>query len=139
MTDVPLLLVFSVRTDLTKRVDEYLAVMSGGDPTKKSALKQYEDMMKGAVSKFDAAAAKAWAAKQAYIALGFALAACAELGIDSCPMEGFDADAFNKILKSPAETLKVQVALAIGYRSNDDEYAKRPKVRFPKEELFSVK
>ena len=31
-----------------------------------------------------------WSARQAYLALGFALAACAELQIDSCPMEGFE-------------------------------------------------
>ena len=113
ITDAPLLLVFSARTDLVKRIDEYLDVISGGD-----------------------AKAKAWAAKQAYIALGFGMAAAAELGIDSCPMEGFDAVAFNKILQSP-ENLSVQSALAIGYRAGDDKI--RPKVRFPKDDIFSKK
>lgn len=136
ITDAPLLFVFLVRTDLSKRIDEYLDVISGGDASKKSGLKQYEDMMKGAVSGFDESKAKAWAAKQAYIALGFALAACAELGLDSCPMEGFDADAFNEILELP-DNLYPAVALAVGYRSKEDVI--KPKVRFPKEELFGKK
>ena len=36
--------------------------------------------------------------KQAYIALGVLLAAAAEMGIDACPMEGFDAAQFDEIL-----------------------------------------
>ena len=136
ITDAPLLLVFSARTDLVKRIDEYLDVISGGDAKAKEGLKQYEDMMKGALGGLDGEKAKAWAAKQAYIALGFGMAAAAELGIDSCPMEGFDAVAFNKILQSP-ENLSVQSALAIGYRAGDDKI--RPKVRFPKDDIFSKK
>lgn len=42
-----------------------------------------------------------WTARQTYIAHGFALAACTELQIDSCPMEGFDANAIERILELP--------------------------------------
>lgn len=135
-TDASLLLVFSVRNDLVKRVDEYLDVMSGADATQRAALKPYEDMMKGAVSAKNEADAKAWAAKQTYIALGFALSAALELDLDSCPMEGFDPEAFKKILALP-ENLYPVVTLAVGYRSSEDVI--KPKVRFPKEELFSKK
>ncbi len=135
-TDAPLVLVFSSRGDLVKRIDEFLDVMSGGDANKKEAFAQYGEMMKGSASAKSEDEAFAWAAKQAYIALGFGLAACAELGLDSCPMEGFDANAFHKILGLD-DNLEVQATLAVGYRLNDED--KKPKIRFPTSELFSTK
>ena len=137
-TDASDLFVFAVRNDLVKRIDEFLDLMTGGDAKKKESFAQYEGMMKGAVSKFDETQAKAWAAKQTYIALGFGLAAALELDLDSCPMEGFDPEAFKKILELP-DNLYPVVALAVGYRATDDAAAKKPKVRFAKEELFSTK
>ncbi len=77
-----------------------------------------------------------WASKQAYIAHGFALAACAELQIDSCAMEGFDPVAMGEILGLPANH-KALVMLPIGYRAEGE--APRGKVRFPKESLFTIK
>lgn len=134
--DAPLVLIFSARNDLVTRVDEYLNVMTGGDVSKKESFAQYEGMMKGALGARTGDVAVAWAAKQAYIALGFGLAAALELDIDSCPMEGFDAAAFKTILGLP-ENLFVQATLAVGYRLNDADV--KPKTRFSKEELFSTK
>ncbi|HBO2457416.1 TPA: NAD(P)H-dependent oxidoreductase, partial [Pseudomonas aeruginosa] len=39
-----------------------------------------------------------WASKQTYIALGNMMTTAALLGVDSCPMEGFDLDKVTKIL-----------------------------------------
>jgi nitroreductase len=135
-TDAPLILIFSARGDLVKRIDEYLDVMAGGDAAKKESFAQYGDMMKGSATAKSEEQSFAWAAKQSYIALGFGLAACAELGLDSCPMEGFDKGAFKKILGLD-DNLEVQATLAVGYRLNNDDV--KPKTRFPKEELFSTK
>lgn len=41
---------------------------------------------------------KEWAQKQAYIAMGVLLTVCASMGIDSCPMEGFDPKKYDEIL-----------------------------------------
>jgi nitroreductase / dihydropteridine reductase len=76
-----------------------------------------------------------WASKQTYIAHGFALAAAAELGIDSCGMEGFDPVAVGEILGLPA-TQKALVLLPIGYRA-EGEAPRGPKVRFSRETLFT--
>ncbi len=57
-----------------------------------------------------------WAAKQTYIAHGFGLAACAELQIDSCAMEGFDPAAVGEIIGLPADQ-RALVLLPIGYRA----------------------
>ena len=81
-----------------------------------------------------------WAERQVYIALGFGLAACAELKIDACPMEGFKPEEFSKILDLP-EYIQPVAIMAVGYRDPDDsaQPPKRAKVRFPKEDLFTFK
>ncbi|MGO9432333.1 NAD(P)H-dependent oxidoreductase [Rhodoblastus sp.] len=75
-----------------------------------------------------------WAAKQAYLALGIASLTAAELGIDGCPMEGFDAGKFAKILRL-GDDLRPAVLFAIGYRSASDKA--RPKYRLPLRQLVT--
>ena len=98
-------------------------------------LATYEGMMRNSLGGRSQEEIKAWGDAQTYIALGFAMAACAELGIDSCPMEGFVPEEIDKILGLPPH-LKSAVLLPIGYRKADPE---RPNVRFPEEDLFSFK
>lgn len=129
------LIVFTARTDLIENKEEYFAFMSGGNPEVRASLKGFEDMMNGFIEgKSDPKDILAWTARQTYIAHGFALAACAELEIDSCPMEGFDPSAIERILELP-ESQKVVLMLPIGYR--DASESQRPKVRFAKETLFT--
>ncbi len=129
------LLVFAARTDLTILKEEFFALLSGGNPEVRALLKGYEDMVWGFVAgKTDPTEILAWSAKQTYIAHGFAMAALAELQIDSCPMEGFDPVAVGNILGLP-ESQKAVVMLPIGYRAADE--APRPKSRFSKEALFT--
>ena len=92
-------IVFAARSDLPENKEEFFTLLSGGNPEVRAHLKGYEDMVAGFVaSKADPADALAWSARQAYIAQGFAMAALAELEIDSCPMEGFDPAAVGQIL-----------------------------------------
>lgn len=129
------LIVFTARTDLVENKEEYFAFMSGGNPEVRASLKGFEDMMNGFIDgKSDPKDVLTWTARQTYIAHGFALAACAELEIDSCPMEGFDPSAIERILELP-ESQKVVLMLPIGYR--DPSESQRPKVRFAKETLFT--
>ena len=129
------LLVFTARTDLAANKEEFFTLISGGNPEVRAALKGYEDMVDGFVaSKPTPESVLPWSAKQAYIAQGFALAAAAELQIDSCAMEGFDPVAVGEILGLP-ESQKAVVMLPIGYR--DASETPRPKVRFAKEQLFT--
>ena len=136
ITDADFILVFSSRTDVVDRVHKYFDMVGAGDEALRQKLTDYENTVVSSVSSRDELATKAWTAKQAYIALGFGLAACAELQIDSCPMEGFDPDAFKKILELP-ENYFPQAVLAVGYRSDDDTL--KPKVRFPSSDLFTEK
>ena len=79
----------------------------------------------------------AWVSRQVYIALGNFLATAALLGIDACPMEGFDAARFDRILGLPAQGYHAQVVAAAGYRAADDAYAKLPKVRYSPEDVLA--
>jgi nitroreductase/dihydropteridine reductase len=83
---------------------------------------------------------QAWAGRQAYIALGFGLAAAAELQIDACPMEGFNPSEFHALLGLP-EFIQPVAIMALGYRDPEDENqpTSRPKVRFPKDDLFTFR
>ena len=62
---------------------------------------------------------KAWMRQQVYLSIGFFLAACACLGIDSTPMEGIKPEEYDKILGSGEYTSLVAVAL--GYRNIEDK------------------
>ena len=67
--------------------------------------------------------------KQAYLALGNLLTVCAVEGIDACPMEGFDPEAYDKFLNLKEKGLRSVLAMPIGYRAADDMFAGFKKVR----------
>jgi nitroreductase len=63
-----------------------------------------------------------WACRQAYIALGNMMSAAAMIGIDSCPVEGFDQEKTEAVLSQAgaldARQFGLAVMLAFGYRKN---------------------
>ena len=74
-----------------------------------------------------------WSKHQTYIALGFALAAAAELKIASCPMEGFSPDGVASVLNLSTSLIPTAI-MAIG---NEDQTATNyPRFRFPREDLI---
>lgn len=129
------LLVFAARTDLLDTKEELFTALSGGDAQVRTQLAGYEGMVNGLITGLEASnSGLAWSAKQAYIALGFGLAAAAELSIDSCAMEGFDPGAVGEILGLPSSQTPV-VMLPIGYRAEGE--TPRPKYRTAKEKFFT--
>ncbi|SUB01301.1 Putative NAD(P)H nitroreductase yfkO [Pannonibacter phragmitetus] len=78
------------------------------------------------------------AARQAYIAFGIALAAAAFEGVDSTPMEGFDADKLDEILGLRAKGLRSVTILPLGYRdAANDWLANLKKVRRPRDQFVT--
>ena len=77
-----------------------------------------------------------WAEKQAYIVLGNLMFAAALENVDTCPMEGFNKEKIEEILKINTENESVSVTLAIGYRAEDDIFQNFKKVRKPDDKLF---
>ncbi|MBX9869459.1 MAG: NAD(P)H-dependent oxidoreductase [Burkholderiaceae bacterium] len=61
-----------------------------------------------------------WAGKQSYLALGNLMTAAAQMGIDSCPIEGFDALKTTQLLVEEhvidPQTQELCVFCALGYR-----------------------
>jgi len=102
-------------------------------------LVEFKNMMLGTISSRTAEQLKWWNQKQAYIAMWFLLSACAEMWIDSCPMEGFDPEKYNEILWLNDLWFTATLVIPVGYRSNEDKYAELAKVRYSKEKLIIQK
>ncbi len=132
------LVVFAAKTNFGEAdVDAHLANMAKTQGVSFEAFAQLRAMLVGGIVKsLDESARNAWARNQTYIALGNLLASAALLGIDACPMEGFDRAQYDEILGLKAQGLASAVIATVGYRAATDKYAAAPKVRFPKEQLF---
>ncbi|HCB88386.1 MAG TPA: NAD(P)H-dependent oxidoreductase [Porphyromonadaceae bacterium] len=73
-----------------------------------------------------------WMIRQTYIALGYATVAAAASGIDATPIEGFDAQSLNEVLRLDTEKEEAVVMLALGYRDEkEDKLIYLPKIRKP--------
>jgi nitroreductase len=80
---------------------------------------------------------KHWAANQTYIALGFALAEAALIGVDVTPMEGFSVQKLDELFELPQQNLCSIALLAIGFRDVDNDFlAHEKKVRKNIDELL---
>ena len=71
------------------------------------------------------------AQKNVYIAATQAIYAAKSLGIDSCIVQGFEPAAYSEILELPSNLVPT-LLVTLGYATDSP----RPKVRFPKEEIF---
>jgi len=86
----------------------------------------------------DDAAKQTWVDKQLYIALGNIMTVCANMHIDSCPVEWFIPSKYDEILSLADKGLSSVVLLPIGYRDNSDQYAQLKKVRFPTQDILEI-
>jgi nitroreductase len=132
------LVVFAAKNNLSEAdVDAHVQNVSETQGVPLEALAQLRGMLVGGlVQNQDEAARNAWARNQAYIALGNLLTSAALLGIDACPMEGFDRAQYDEILDLKAKGYASAVIATLGYRLPTDKYAAAPKVRFPHEQVF---
>lgn len=77
------------------------------------------------------------AARQAYISFGMAIAAAAELKVDTTPMEGFDNAQLDELLNLREKGLRSVVILPLGYRDDvKDWLVDLKKVRTPRERFI---
>lgn len=131
VADASHLVVMTVRSSYVEAdVDanmQRIAEVRGGTP---DALLGFKAMIMKTVSGLSQQDIVQWAKCQSYIALGQFMTSAAMLGIDTCPMEGFESDKFDEILGLTARGLTAAVLCPAGYRSTDDRYASLPKVRF---------
>lgn len=118
------LVVVCARTNVSERIDQFCDL---------TGTVESKPMMQGFVGSMPDPVA--WAARQAYVALGFGLAAAAELKIHSCPMEGLVPSAVASILDLDA-TLVPVVLLALGNPPTVEDGC-GPRFRFSRDDLVS--
>lgn len=104
-----------------------------------SRLATYESFQKNDMSLADNPRALFdWTAKQTYIALGNMMASASMIGIDSCPIEGFNYDKVNAILAKAgiinSDKEGIASMVSFGYRLCDQ---KHPRSRKPREKVIT--
>lgn len=138
ITDGSHVLVFAAWDNYTEeRIDDVvqLNVAARGDLP---LIHDYYNNLKANYLPRDAEVNYAHAARQAYIALGFAMIAAADQGVDSTPMEGFDPDAVDAILDLRQRGLRSVVLLPLGYRQEGADWLlTMPKVRKSREAIVT--
>lgn len=140
ITDASHLVVFAAKTNFNEAdVDAHLQNVSKTQNVPLEALAQFRGMLVGGiVQAMDETTRNFWARNQAFIALGNLLTSAALLGIDACPMEGFDRAQYDEILGLKAKGYSSAVIATLGYRSPTDKYAAAPKVRYAREQIFQT-
>lgn len=101
-------------------------------------LEGYRAFIKGKLKEKSKLEMPHWTSKQTYIALANMLVACGELKIDSCPIEGFKSEEYDKLLCLKEKGLTATVVMTLGYHAKDDHNFNMVKVRRTKEDLIKV-
>lgn len=117
-------------------VDDYMKFVSKEKDIDVNNLQGFKGMINGSLSGKSSEELRAWATFQLYLSVGSLLTSCAILGIDACPMEGFDKSRVDEILELNEKDLESRVIVTLGYRADDDKGAMSKKIRFSKEDVF---
>ena len=133
ITDGSHLLVFAAWDNYSEaRIDAVVDQMAEERGGMTDLLQGYYDRLKAMYLPRSDEENYAHAARQAYIGLGFALAAAAELGVDSTPMEGFDPEKVDEILGLKEKGLRSVLLLPLGTRDESGDWlVNLKKVRKP--------
>lgn len=135
ISDCSALFVFCNFTKVTSSdIDGFIQLKSSVQDIMISNLSKYGDFLKSTLLTMPSEEVSIWTANQVYIALGNLMTSCAALKIDSCPIEGFQADKYNDILN--LKNMNAAVVASVGYRSNDDLSQESEKVRKNSASLF---
>jgi nitroreductase len=131
ITDCSHLLVFAAWDNYTaERINMMFDLVNEQRGIKSEGWENYRQMLLGTYVPRDAEVNYQHAARQAYIGLGTALIAAAEEHVDATPMEGFDPNAVDTVLKLKERGLRSVVLLPLGYRAEEGDWlAKLKKVR----------
>ncbi|MBJ6118646.1 nitroreductase family protein [Pontibacter sp. BT310] len=132
------LLIFAAWDKVTEAdVDAYMQNIAEVRQIPVESLADFKGSLMGSVVNRTQEQQYEWAARQTYIALGTALAAAAEQGVDATPMEGFAPDALDELLNLKEKGLRSVTLMPIGYRNTEADFlATAKKVRREKEQLF---
>jgi nitroreductase / dihydropteridine reductase len=132
------LLIFAAWDNISvEQVAEYINHIAAERGVAPETLQGFRDSLEGIVTRNTPEQNYQWAARQAYIAFGTAIAAAAIEEVDATPMEGFDAAALDALLNLKEKGLRSVTLLPLGYRdAANDWLASAKKVRRAKDKLF---
>jgi nitroreductase len=137
VTDSSHYVVFAAKTDLTSAdVDRLMHILATAQGRDEATLAGYRGMIDGSLAPRSTEVKAQWNARQLYIALGQFMLAAANLGIDTCPLEGLDPAKYDEILGLTGTGYTTFCACAVGYRAEGDKYASLPKARYPLAEVI---
>ena len=123
ITDSSHLLVFAAWDNYTEeRIDEVFARTNAERGVADEATAEYVANLKKSYVPRSAQVNFEHAARQTYIAFGMALAEAALLKVDATPMEGFNNEKFDEILKLNEQGLKSVTLLPLGYRDENNDW-----------------
>lgn len=131
-------IVFAVWDNYTdERIDQVYDFITDERGLLRGRFSRYTDMLKTSFGNTENIRNFEHAVRQAYIALGLALAQAAELKIDSTPAEGFDNQKVDDILNLKELGLKSAVLMYIGYADRENDWlAPMKKVRVLKDDFI---
>jgi nitroreductase len=127
------------KADIERYVERIMEVRGGG---MNPGLAGYRDMIEGSMANPSAVPGGnmlTYTRSQTYIALGFGLYTAALLGVDACPMEGFDPARYDEVLGLKQRGLHAAVVATFGYRAGDDAFAGFAKVRAKKADVVEYR
>jgi nitroreductase len=132
------LLIFAAWDNISEQqVDDYINQMAAERGVTLESLAYFRSALVGIVTRNSQEQNYQWAARQAYIAFGTAIAAAATEEVDATPMEGFNAAALDELLNLKEKGLRSVTLLPLGYRdAANDKLATAKKVRREKDKLF---
>tara|TARA_R110000868_G_scaffold145181_2_gene365195 strand:- start:107153 stop:107785 length:633 start_codon:yes stop_codon:yes gene_type:complete len=123
-------LVFCIETQIDEQyIANYFSRVQDIRNTSDEILHPFKSALIQDFSKKNVDQINAWALNQAYLAMGNLMTICAIEEIDACPMEGFIAADFDKILNLKSKNLASVLVMPVGYRADDDLFSTFAKVR----------
>ena len=131
-----LIVIVSKNTIESEYIGDYFSHISKTREISLESLTPFKESISNHIERLTTEEVMTWADKQCYIVLGNLMFAAALENVDTCPMEGFKQDKIDEILDLDITKEKVAVTLAIGYRSEEDEFQNFKKVRKPTEKLL---
>lgn len=110
-------------------INNYFSLVKENRNTPSEVLNPFKEYLLEEISKKTQEELRIWNKNQAYITLGNLLTVCAIEQIDSCPMEGFVSEKYDKILELNKYNLTSVLVLPVGFRAEDDYMKDLKKVR----------
>jgi len=139
IVDASHVIVIAARKDLSQKyINDFITRTAEIRKIPTENLDGYKKMITGFAEGKSPQEIFAWAQKQCYIVLGVLMSACADMHIDSCPMEGFNPEKYNEIMGLNEQNLHATLVIPVGYRADDDEFADLKKTRHHLDEITTL-